>query len=145
MTAFFTICAFISARISARGLPHRDLGAEVLAPVGPADAAARDAPSAQMNAFHARAVDEDLDQRPRRGKLVDGAAVDLEGDPLLVLPVVGAQRAAHGIEEAAQDAVFIERGHRIEFPRERRLDGLDVRLAGLGLRGAQSGLEARDE
>ena len=70
----------------------QDLGAEVLAPVGPADAAARHPAAAQMDALHARAVDEDLDQRPRRRQLVDGAAVDLDGDPVLAgLPVVGAQ------------------------------------------------------
>ena len=36
------------------------LGAEILAPVRPADAAARDLAAAQMDAFHARRVDEDL-------------------------------------------------------------------------------------
>ena len=61
----------------------QDLGAEILAPVGPADAAARHPAAAQMDALHARAVDEDFDQRPGRRQLVEGAAVDLEGDPFL--------------------------------------------------------------
>ena len=42
----------------------QDLGAEVLAPVGPAKAAARHLSEAQMDPFHARAVDEDLAQGP---------------------------------------------------------------------------------
>ena len=41
------------------------LGAEVLAPVRPADAAAGDHPAAQVDALHLRAVDEDLEQRAR--------------------------------------------------------------------------------
>src|SRR6185312_15759664 len=61
----------------------QDLGPEVLAPVGPADAAARHAAAAQMDALHTRAVDEDLHHRPRRGQIVNHAAVDLEGDPFL--------------------------------------------------------------
>ena len=39
------------------------LGAEVLRPVGPAQAAARDLAAAQVDAFEARRVDEDLVQR----------------------------------------------------------------------------------
>ena len=42
----------------------QDLGAEVLAPVGPAKAAARHLSEAQMDPFHARAVDENLAQGP---------------------------------------------------------------------------------
>ena len=56
MTAFFTICAFIRPE---------DLGAVVLEPVRPADAAARDAAAAQVDALHLRRVDEDLEQRVR--------------------------------------------------------------------------------
>ena len=41
-------------------------GAEVLAPVGPANAAARHVAHAQVHAFDARAVDEDLELRPRQ-------------------------------------------------------------------------------
>src|SRR6185436_11257325 len=80
-----------------------DLGAEILAPVGPADAAARDAAAAQMHALHARAVDPDLDQRTGRRQLVELAAVELERDPVLdqtlsvALPEIGAQGAVHDI------------------------------------------------
>ena len=97
---------------------RQNLGAEILAPVRPADAAARHASTAQVDAFHARAVDEDLDQRTWRRQVVDGAAIDLEGDPLLLLPVIGAQGAGHGIQEPAQDTVFVERGDLLEVGRE---------------------------
>ena len=42
-----------------------DLGAEVFAAIRPADAAARDAPGAQVDAFDARRRDEDLEHRQR--------------------------------------------------------------------------------
>ena len=42
-----------------------DLGTEVLRAVGPSQAAARDPATAQMHALEARAVDEDLEHRPR--------------------------------------------------------------------------------
>ena len=57
-----------------------DFGAEVLAAIGPADAAARDLAGAQMDAFHRRRVDEDLEHRPRRGKLRNGLRIELEGE-----------------------------------------------------------------
>ena len=50
-------------------------GAEILRPVGPAQAAARDRAAAQMHALEARRGDEDLGERLRRGHRVDlGAA-----------------------------------------------------------------------
>ena len=49
----------------------QDLGAEILRPVGPAHAAARDLAEAQMNAFDTRRIDEDLVERPRRRQVVD--------------------------------------------------------------------------
>ena len=42
------------------------LGAEVLAPVGPAHAAARDLAAAQVHALDSGRVDEDLEERPRQ-------------------------------------------------------------------------------
>ncbi len=58
----------------------QDLGTEILAPVRPADAAARDLAAAQVDAFGLRRIHPDLDQRPRLGQLVDRLAVELEGD-----------------------------------------------------------------
>ena len=102
-----------------------DLGAEILAPVGPADAAARHLAAAQMDRLDARRVDEDLDQRARQRQLVDRAAVELEREVGLgravraALEEVGAQRApAMSVEEAPQDAVLVE----VRDPVERVLD-----------------------
>ena len=101
--------------------------------------------------FHARAVDENLDQRPGRRQLVEGAAVDLEGDPFLGpavrrgLPVVGAQRAVERVEEAPQDAVLVERRHRLERGGELVLERIDALLARVRRGLAQGGIEARHE
>ena len=54
MSVFLTCCAFIEPE---------HFGAEVLAPLGPADAAARDVPHAQVHALDVRAVHEDLELR----------------------------------------------------------------------------------
>ena len=94
----------------------QDLGAEVLAPVGPADAAARHLAAAQMDRLGARAVDPDLDQRPRQRQLIDRAAVQLHRQVGLQLPVgafleiVGPQGRADEVEEPAQDAVLVQVG-----------------------------------
>ena len=47
------------------------LGAEVLRPVGPAQAAARDLAEAQMDALDARRIDEDLVERARQRQRID--------------------------------------------------------------------------
>ena len=54
------------------------LGAEVLAAVRPAQPAAGDQPEAQVHALDPRAVDQDLEARPRRGQVGDGRRVELE-------------------------------------------------------------------
>ena len=126
-------------------------GAEILAPVRPADAAARDLAAAQMNALHARAVDEDLDQWPGRRQLVDGAAVDLYRNPVLRrpirggLPEIGPQGAADGIEEAPQDTVLVERGDGLQRRRDSGRNLLAPRLAGIGSGFAQYRVEAGTE
>ena len=55
-----------------------DLGAEVVAAVGPAQAAASDRAAAQVDAFDARAVDPDLAPRHRPREAGDQRGVDLE-------------------------------------------------------------------
>ena len=52
-------------------------GAEILAPIRPAQAAARDRAEAQVHAFDARAVDEDLAVRPRLGQVGNRAESSL--------------------------------------------------------------------
>ena len=59
-----------------------DFGAEILRPVGPADAAARHLAEAQMHGFEPRRVDEDLVERPRRRDVVELAACELDRDKL---------------------------------------------------------------
>ena len=56
----------------------QDLGAEILAPVAPADAAACDAAKAQMHAFDLGRIDEDLAPGARCGQVVQLARVQLE-------------------------------------------------------------------
>ena len=107
------------------------LGAEVLAPVRPADAAAGDGAAAQVHALHPRRIDEDLVLRPRLGQLRNPVRVELERDvrlqrpALAALEAVRAQRRADDADVAAQDAVLVEVGHLVE----RRLDpGHDLQL-----------------
>ena len=93
-----------------------DLGAEILRPVGPAQAAARHLAEAQMNAFDTGRIDENLVKRPRRRQVLDLARFKFERDhrtrvPVLAdLPQIGADGGLHQIDEKAQDAVFVERG-----------------------------------
>ena len=96
------------------------LGAEILRPVGPADAAARHLAEAQMHALDARRIDEDLVERPRQRQAVELAAVELDGDGRLRLAAgvelveVGAQRRLHRVDEVAQDAVLVEALDRLQ-------------------------------
>ena len=69
ITVFFTICALTRPE---------HLGAEVLRPVGPAQAAARDLAAAQMHALEARRVDEDLEHRLRLGQPGHLGRIELE-------------------------------------------------------------------
>ena len=84
-----------------------DLGAEVVGAIAPADAAARDAAGAQVDALHARAVHEDLVERPRRRQVRDAGAVDLDRDRVAAAVArpaieVGAHgRGDHGAEARA--------------------------------------------
>ncbi len=91
-----------------------DLGAEILRPVGPADAAARHLAEAHMHAFDARRIDENFVERARQRQVGDLAALELDRDQRLGLAVfvglieIGADRRLHGVDEVAQDAVFVE-------------------------------------
>ena len=102
-----------------------NLGAEILRPVGPADAAARDLAEAQMHALDPRRIDENLVERPRQRQAVELAAGELDRDQRLRLPVrvelieIGAHRRLHRVDEVAQDAVLVEAFDRLQ----RRIDG----------------------
>ena len=64
-----------------------DLGPEVLAPVGPADAAAGDRAAAQVHALGAGGVDEDLEAGQRQREARDLRRVELEGEVRLRVPI----------------------------------------------------------
>src|SRR3546814_9903670 len=102
-------------------LPPRSTRTDTLFPytplfrsVRPAQAAAGDRAEAQVGAFHARAVDEDLAIRPRLGQVRHAGGVELEPDVVLVAAVVvdlvvaGAQGGIDEAHEAAHDAVLVE-------------------------------------
>ena len=116
------------------------LGAEILRPVGPADAAARHLAEAQMHAFDARRIDEDLVERPRQRQAVELAALELDGDLRLRLAVladlveIGADRRLHRVDEVAQDAVLVEAVDRCRArPRSRRRSRLPRVARALGV------------
>ena len=100
-----------------------DLGAEVLAAVGPADAAARHFAGAQVDAFHLRRVDEDLEHRPRQRQLADLLRVELEGEVGLA-PCSGARFGRRG---AGGRAAGGRSGRRYTLPVVRAQRGLDQR------------------
>ena len=98
-----------------------DLGAEVLAAVGPPQPAPRHRAEAQVHALDPRAVDEDLELRARRGEVGDRARVELQRDvavelgavtPLLV--VVRAQPGPDDPEEGPDDPVVVQAGDVVE-------------------------------
>src|SRR5690606_18445442 len=66
------------------------LGAEILRPVRPADAAPRHLAEAHVNALDARRIDEDFIERLRRRQLVELAALELDRDGPRLLAVLAA-------------------------------------------------------
>ncbi len=94
-------------------------GTEILAAIRPAQAATRHRAEAQVHAFHARAVNEDFAIRTRLGQIRHPRRIQFEADAVWVLAVlvglviVGAQGRIDHIDEAAQDAVFVQAGHAI--------------------------------
>ncbi len=116
----------------------QDLGAEILAPVGPADAAARHVAHAQMHAFDPWTVDEDLEFRARQRQIRDLAGIELEGDVALGLArgvrliEVGSQSGLHEIHIRAQNAVFIEARDFVEIGADLRDQLVGVALAAFG-------------
>ena len=109
-------------------------GTEVLAAVGPAQAAAGHRPEAQMHALDERRVHEDLAVRHRLGHIRDARGVELEADVILVAAVAaleeaGAQGRVHHVGEGAQDAVLVQAGHFRQLFAEQFVDRADLFLA----------------
>src|SRR4029453_1654927 len=91
-----------------------NLGAEILRPVGPTDAAASDLAKSQVHAFNARRIDEDLVEGPRKRQVGEFAAFELERDQrfqlavILGLEVIRSYRRLDRIDETTEDAVFVQ-------------------------------------
>jgi hypothetical protein len=91
------------------------LGAEILRPVRPAQAAARDLAEAQMHALDPRRIDEDLVERRGAGMPSTLAeanlnAIVLRGWPSSPIWKKLVRRPLDQVDEAAQDAVLVEAG-----------------------------------
>ncbi len=116
------------------------LGAEVLAAIRPAQAAARHRAEAQVGAFHARAVDEDFAVGARLGRFGHRRGVDLERDDLLragllTLVEAGAQGCEHRGLEAAQDAVLVDALDPVQHRQQRLVRGVHLGVAPIEARG----------
>ena len=96
------------------------LGAEIVAPVRPAQAAAGDRSEAQVHAFNIRRPDEDFAIGLGQGQFFQQFAGDLDRDARLELSVLAGlievrpQRGFHQVEDAAQGPVMIQAGDIIE-------------------------------
>ena len=125
------------------------LGAEILPPVGPANAAARHPAKAQMHAFHLRRVNEDFNQWPRCGQFVQRMGIELEGEigpgPAVFarLIKIGPQHGADHIANAANDAIVIEARHRVERGFDAAFDGFGIFR--IGTREVVAGMEQRHQ
>ena len=124
----------------------QDFGAEIVAPVGPAQTTARDRPGAQVNPLHARAVDPDFAPRHRRRQAGNAMTVELERQRLGRggHEGVGAQDCGDDIVIGTQDAVVVDRRHRVETVVD-RLACLFDRRGGVGLGGIVRGVEPVDQ
>jgi hypothetical protein len=91
-----------------------DLGAVVLLAVRPAQPAAGDRAVAQVHALHPGRVHEDLEPRPRRRHVRHRGGVELEREVGPVAEPVGAQRGHDHREVAAEDAVGVQAGDRVD-------------------------------
>ena len=127
-----------------------NFGAEILRPIGPANAAARHLAEAQMHRLKARRIEENLVQRPRQRHIVDFAAREFYRDKffhasaLVALIKIGADRGHDRVDEVAQDAVFIEAVDRLQSGFNRR-GNLGLARRALVLRGGNFWIEPRVE
>ena len=124
----------------------QDLGTEVLRPVAPAQPAPGHGPVAQMHALDPRGVDEDLEPRARGGHVRHRGRVDLERQERPGAVEVGAQRRIDHPEEAAQDPVGVQPGHRVDqLPRRRQRHLRGIVPLGVAQARAEPRLKQRDQ
>ena len=111
----------------------KDLGAEIVAPVGPAQAATSDRAAAQVDALDARAVDPDFAIGDRRGEAGHLLAVDLEGQCFAgrKRKGIGAQRRADHRPHQPEDSIVVDTADILECFVERSRGGGDGRGAPL--------------
>ncbi len=101
------------------------LGAEVLAPIRPANAAASDLRRPQVHGFHALRVDEDLEPRLRFRQVRQRVRIELERDVRLrravraALVIVRAQQRTDDRAVCAEDPVVVEVLGAVELALER--------------------------
>ena len=110
----------------------QDLGAVVLQPVRPADAAAGDEPTPQVHALHLGRVHEDLPPRYRLGHAGNVLAAELErevGQRSAGLERVRANGRQDHAEEAAQDAVVVQAGDGVQHARDLGLERARIGIA----------------
>ena len=110
------------------------LGAEILAPVGPAQAAARHRAEAQVDAFHPRRAHPNLAERHRLGQVGHLVRIEFVADvrPWCAVPQLeeaGAQGGTDDGDEAAQDAVLVQAGNVLQQHADGLLEGGDLFLA----------------
>ncbi len=130
----------------------QDLGAEVLPPVRPAQAAPGHRAEPQVHAFDAGRVHEDLEAGPGLGQVRHGPGVELHRQVGAVPAVgvahevVGAQGGGDQRQQAAQDAVGVQAGDVVDH----LVDLGDERVGaagsgGLGRARVEPGLEQPDQ
>ena len=91
------------------------LGAEVVAAVGPAQTATCHIAEAQVHAFHARGVHENLELGVRQRRKIDLLGRNLERKRFSTQVCVGAQNSLENFQERAQVAVGVQGWNLVEL------------------------------
>jgi hypothetical protein len=129
----------------------QDLGAEVLAPVGPAQAATGDLAAPEMHALDRGRIDEDLEGRARQRHVRHARRIELERKVGLwralgaALEGVGPQGRLDQAEIAAKDPVLVEDGHGLQALPDPLFKRFGLGRAVAGEAGIESGIEQGDE
>ena len=93
----------------------QNLGAEVVAAVGPAQTATRHIAKAQVHTFHTRGVYENLELGVRKRRKIDLLGRNLERKRFSTQVCVGAQNSLENFQERAQVAISVQGWNLVEF------------------------------